>query len=39
MDQEERKRFWEMLCSLQGNNIAEESEKLSKTIEHVIQGR
>lgn len=34
MDQEERKRFWEMLCSLQGNNIAEESEKLSKTIEY-----
>lgn len=34
MDSEERKQFWEMLCSLTGNNVAEEYEKLSKTINY-----
>lgn len=32
MDKEERKRFWEMLCSLQGNNLQKEYKKLAETI-------
>lgn len=32
MDQQERKQFWEVLCSLQGNDLQSESEKLAKTI-------
>ena len=32
MDQEERKQFWDILCSLQGIDIQSESEKLAKTI-------
>ena len=32
MDQRERKQFWEVLCSLQGNDLQSESEKLAKTI-------
>ena len=34
MNREERNQFWKMLCSLQGNNIAEEYEKLSKIIKY-----
>ena len=32
MNQQERKQFWDVLCSLQGNDIHSESIELSKTI-------
>lgn len=32
MDQQERKQFWDVLCSLQGIDIKSESEKLTRTI-------
>lgn len=34
MDREERKRFWEMLCSLQGNDLQKEYKKLKETIRY-----
>lgn len=32
MDQEERRQFWDVLCSLQGTDVQSESEELSKII-------
>ena len=32
MNQQERKQFWDVLCSLQGKDILSESNELSKTI-------
>lgn len=35
MNQQERKHFWEVLCSLQGRDLESESEELEKTIKPV----
>ena len=32
MDQEERRQFWDVLCSLQGTDIQSEAEQLVETI-------
>ena len=38
MDQEERRQFWDVLCSLQGTDVQSESEELSKIPSGVILG-
>lgn len=34
MNQQERKQFWDVLCSLQGKDLQSEGEKLQKTIRY-----